>query len=171
MADYTTQDKLIAIGLVERNGGSITKHVLAEVRNLLNAPSLNKSTVYRWWMARAGLQPVATETPFFKDANSQPAPDLGNQDWVDATLKHYFAKTALVYLERALNEDVVKATKGKDAVMTAAIATDKMRLLLNLPTEIVIMLPDVLAAIQRANLQASDVFNQIISQLAESNHD
>jgi len=54
-----------------------------------------------------------------------------------APLSDLFESAARKYLEHATNDEVVQATRGRDAVSSAAIATDKMQLLRNLPTSIV----------------------------------
>jgi hypothetical protein len=47
-----------------------------------------------------------------------------------------FESAARKYLAHASKDDVVDQTRGRDAVFSAAIATDKMQLLRNLPTSI-----------------------------------
>lgn len=51
-------------------------------------------------------------------------------------LSAIFEHVARVYLDRALDDNAIIATTGKDAIMSAAIATDKNQLLSGKPTQI-----------------------------------
>jgi lambda repressor-like predicted transcriptional regulator len=53
----------------------------------------------------------------------------------------------------------------------AGIFTDKMRLLRDLPTEIIGILPAFLAALKDAGLDAAQVFNDLISEAAQLKHE
>lgn len=151
---YSAHDQAMALAIVERYDGEVTRVCLDTIRQTLDAPALNKSTVYRWLQS----QPVAPE--------SQPEKNTVNPEAVEQALDAVFEVTARRYLEHANQDAVIADTKGKDAIMAAAIAVDKMRLLRNLPTEIVVILPDLVAAIDRAGLSASDVFNAMLQELA-----
>jgi transposase-like protein len=52
-------------------------------------------------------------------------------------LSDVFERVARQYLDRALSDEATNDTKGKDAVIAAATATDKMQLLRGKPTAIV----------------------------------
>ncbi|HML23556.1 MAG TPA: hypothetical protein PKD09_18005 [Aggregatilinea sp.] len=160
--EYGEQDKAIAREIVRRFGGELTKEALAAIRQALAAPDLNKSTVYRW-LAASQLQPVATEL--------QPEKKAVDPTLVDKALDDFFEATARAYLIRANDPDAIKDTKGKDAIMSAAIAVDKMRLLRNLPTEIVGTLSDLLLLLERRGLAASDVFNALLQELSAHDAD
>ncbi|MFA7386072.1 MAG: hypothetical protein WCZ87_00270 [Thiohalobacteraceae bacterium] len=153
---YSAHDKATAIKIVERFDGEITREALEITREALAAPTLNKSTVYRWVQA-ARLQPVASELHHEKKAVDEEA--------LDVALDEMFEETARKYLRHALKEDVVASTKSRDAVMNAAVAVDKMRLLRNLPTEVILVLPDLVGAIQDAGLSAGDVFNALLQEI------
>lgn len=181
--EYSQKDKILAIGVIERYQGRISKEALADIQALLNAPDLNKSTVFRWWQARAKLQqnpateaqskkrkafPATEQTPL---QLLQPGATPLSQDDVDKTLTQYFAQTAINYLKHANKEEVIEDMKGKDAVMAAAIAVDKMRLLMNLPTEIIEILPDVVESIKRTGRNPYDVLGLLKEKLdAEYQH-
>jgi len=154
---YSAHDKATAIKIIERFDGEITREALEMIREALAAPTLNKSTVYRWVQA-ARLQPVASELqPEKKRAVDEAA--------LDVALDEMFEETARKYLRHALKDDVVASTKSRDAVMNAAVAVDKMRLLRNLPTEVILVLPDLVGAIQDAGLSAGDVFNALLQEI------
>lgn len=153
---YSEHDKATAIKIVERFGGEITREALGMIRQALAAPSLNKSTVYRWVQA-ARLQPVAS--------GLQPEKNGIDGQALDQALDEMFEEAARKYLQHALKEDVIGSTKSRDAMMNAAIAVDKMRLLRNLPTEVILVLPDLVGAIEEAGLSAGDVFNALLQEI------
>jgi transposase-like protein len=76
-----------------------------------------------------------------------------------APLSDLFECAARKYLAHATNDEVVQATRGRDAVFSAAIATDKMQLLRNLPTSITEMVErqDVAIILQSALSDAIDL--------------
>lgn len=109
--------------------------------------------------------PHRTLRRWYKQESGAPAPELVTQQ--KRELADVFETIAFKYLEHALDDDVVSESSGKDAVVTAATAVDKMRLLRGLPTEIVQLLPDVVAAIESLGMTPSDVFNGIIQRAAQ----
>ncbi len=70
-------------------------------------------------------------------------------------------------LEHASNQDIVDQMTGKDAIMAAAIATDKMRLLQGLPTEIIVIVPQLIEALRLMGLDPMDTFNRMIARAHE----
>lgn len=152
---YSAHDKATAIAIVERFDGEITRECMALIRQALAAPSLNKTTVYRWMQAQS--RPDATEL--------QPEKKTVATDALDLALDELFETVARTYLQHALSAKVVADTKGRDAVMSAAVAVDKMRLLRNLPTEVILVLPDLVGAIQDAGLSAGEVFNALLQEI------
>jgi len=154
---YGEKDKAIALEIVRRYGG-VTKEAMAEIRRALQTPTLNKTTVYRWAQA-AQLQPaVATELqPIKKEAAAA----------AGQALDDYFEQVARKMLARALQDDVIGDMKGRELVTAAAIAVDKMRLLRDMPTEIIGLWPGLLDAVGALGLNLADVFNALIAQAAE----
>ncbi|SRR5712691_223562 len=110
-----------ALEVVKRAGG-LTVDAVRDIRAALHNPKLPKSTIWRW------LQNDATEqkraTPEAKQAASK-------------ALDEMFEQVARNYLDHATKPDVIAEVDGKAAVTAAAIAVDKMRLLRDLPTEII----------------------------------
>lgn len=80
-------------------------------------------------------------------------------------LADVFERVAYKYLAHAEHEDVIDDVSGNAAVITAATAVDKMRLLRGLPTEIVEVLPGLVSAMQQAGLSPADVFNNMLARL------
>lgn len=148
---YSDHDKAIALEIIARFGGEVTRECLATIRQALAAPDLNKSTVYRW----AQSQPVAAE--------SQPAKKAA-ADQATKALDVYFEDVARAMLAEAIKPETIGAMKGRDLVISAATAVDKMRLLRNMPTEIVALWPGFMEALSELELNPADVFNAIIDQ-------
>lgn len=157
---YSAQEKAIAIGLVERHGG-LTTEAIAAVRVALGK-SISTSTLHSWLPKSESK--TETETPIPKPEKKEPGAVVTASLQVDANaaLDAIFEDIARRYLNHAAQDEVVKGTKGKDAVIAAATAVDKMRLLRGLPTEIVQLLPDVVMAIEKLGQNPVDVFNRII---------
>jgi hypothetical protein len=119
---YSEHQKALALEILARHDGQVTSVALSDIRELLESPDLPKTTVWRW------LQRDATDkknvTP---EAKAKAAETLDNM----------FEATARQYLSHAQKETVVNRMDGKGAVIAAATAVDKMRLLRDLPTEII----------------------------------
>lgn len=147
---YSEAQIATALEIVKRAGG-LTVSAVRDIRAALHNGKLPKSTIWRW------LQNDATEqkraTPEAKQAAAK-------------ALDEMFEQVARNYLEHANEPDVIADLDGKAAVTAAAIATDKMRLLRDLPTEIVKILPALMTAFERKGLNASDVFQSMIDKLA-----
>lgn len=154
-ASYTPLQKALALEMVARYGGGITGECLAAIREALQRPDLNKSSLWRWLQATppAAVQPVAESVQPIKKAAAE-------------ALDAFFERTAHAYLQHANLPEVIAETKGPQAVTAAAIAVDKMRLLRDLPTEIVTLLPGVLRALDQLQIRPADVFQSIIEEAA-----
>lgn len=131
---------LAASGYPERKGA------LHEVAQHVGAPDM---TISRWFKAQQNPPPNELVTEKKEE------------------LADIFENAARVYLQHAVDPDVVDAVPGQAAMTSAAIAVDKMQLLRGLPTEIVGMLPEVLAALKVLGQEPADVFNRIIQRAAE----
>jgi transposase-like protein len=108
---YTEDDKATALAALAANGGNIRR-----TARELNIPA----TTLRKWQAGTGVNQACAH----KGAQKK------------AELDSLFEQAAQVYLGRALDEGAVAKTPGKDAIIAAATATDKMRLLREQATSI-----------------------------------
>lgn len=162
MAGYTKKQKALVIELIRRNGGTISKDVIADSQKLLSAPVTEK-TLHRWWKSYSGSEKDVS----FVTVDKKKATD--NQEWASRTLDSYFEKIAYTYLDRAVEPEAVKKTSGNQAVMTAAVAVDKMRLLRNLPTEIVSIMPDLMKSIEAAGENPYDLLMRLKQKLDNQN--
>lgn len=96
---------------------------------------------------------------FNKEQN--PPPDYLVQE-KRGELADVYEDIAYKYLAHASKDEVIEETQGKDAIIAAATATDKMRLLRGLPTEIVAIIPDVIAALNKMHKDPVTIFHDII---------
>lgn len=82
-----------------------------------------------------------------------------------------FEIAAFKYLKFASSDDVIESASARDAMMNAAVATDKMRLLRGLPTEIVELVPGVIEALKKQNLDPVEIFQRMIDRAANVSSD
>jgi hypothetical protein len=118
-----------------------------------------------------GFAPVAKTLKRWFDGREGAPPDKNVQQQKNE-LADTFEQIAEKYLQHASQDTVVTESKGKEAVMTAAIAVDKMRLLRNLPTEIVGVIPAMQASIEKSgeSLQlVMPILVELLNMLAEHN--
>ena len=157
MSRYSDEYKADAITQMTAEGYPENEYAPANVRKALQAEygfAPVAKTLKRWFEGKAGAPP---------DKNVQQQ----KRDLADT-----FENIALRYLEHAGQEAAIVETKGKDAVMTAAIAVDKMRLLRNLPTEIVGVIPDMQISIEKTGEtldQVMPILVELLDMLARHN--
>lgn len=156
---YTVDQKAKAIAIINRHDGQVTAEALGYIQAIRGLKNVTKVTVLRWLKEAELPKNVTENTPEnVPNVTEKKRPvTQADIDAAEVALDDLFEKVARKYLGHALNSEVVKETKGKEAVIAAATATDKMRLLRNLPTEIVSILPEVLEALQRAGKNPYDV--------------
>lgn len=108
---YSDKEKARALAALDLNGGNVSG-----TSKQLKIP---RSTLLLWSRDVA----VSSDMPELRQEKKQ-------------ELSALFENVARAYLGRAITTDAVAETKGKDAVIAAATATDKLQLLLGKPTEI-----------------------------------
>ena len=89
--------------------------------------------------------PAARTMRYWYQQKHNPAPEKVIRDKKD-DLADLFERAARNYVHQALKPDVIEKASAGSAMTAAAIAVDKMRLLRDLPTEIVQVLPIVMDA-------------------------
>lgn len=165
---YTVEDKIRAVRTLQRFGGLTTDGVAA-ARQLLGSSNLSKSTLHGWLKLYSSAiepnsEPIAEP---YRTAKKEPDPqtvaDIVSK--ADDDLAQMFEDTARIYLERASDPSAIADTKGKDAVMTAAIAIDKMRVLRGLPTEIIQVLP-LIDEVSKKLAKHGKSFTELMTQIA-----
>lgn len=109
--NYSDADKGSALAFLEANAGNIS---------LTSRETKIPASTLRQW----------------RDGKGVSASVLEQRDVKKEDLSSLFERVARLYIGQALKAQTVGGTKGKDAVIAAATATDKMRLLNNEPTSI-----------------------------------
>lgn len=104
---------------------------------------------------------------FHREQN--PAPDnlVSNKK---AELADIFEDVARKYLGHASRVDVIEDVAGNTAVIAAATAVDKMRLLRGLPTEIIGLMPALIEALQAADMDPVTTFERMIQRAKQKAH-
>jgi hypothetical protein len=138
---YSDDERASLLAMLEAEGYPDKPGALTKVSHYAKMPH---ATLVLWWQKK----------------RNPPPSEL--QQVKKLELADLFEEAARVYLEHGTRDAVVEDTSGKDALMAAAIAVDKMRLLRGLPTEIVQLIPDVVKAIQDLGQSPADVFEGII---------
>ncbi len=151
---YDATEKAIAVEIVRRHGG-LTAEALAEVQRALGK-KVGKTTVHSWFK-KSGNSEIGTIQKTGTD--SEPLEDIAA-----LTLDRMFEKIAQRYLVNAYKASKVEEMDGKALVTAAAIAVDKMRLLRDLPTEIVTVLPDFLQALRSIGYEPNIFIQQVIQK-------
>ena len=111
--------------------------------------------------------PTSTLRGWFKARRNPPPAELRDKKKEDLATK--FENVAYDMLNQASDPEVIAEMGGKDAVIAAATATDKMRLLRGLPTEIVQILPNFIEAIEKMGQSPQDVMKRIIERANDTN--
>lgn len=154
---YTEIQKAMAVEIVRRAGGRFDSETLSIVRDTLGAPNLSVSTLYGW--VKSEKPEMVSETRTIKKESVQ--------ETVAQALDAKLEAAAHRFVDRAVA--VSGEANAKDAMTAAAIAIDKMRLLRNLPTEIVAVLPDLVTELERSGVSASEVFRRMLEKARASN--
>lgn len=150
---YDDQFRASAVVMLQAAGYPDQKGSLEGVAKYLKMPA---PTLHRW----------------FREKNNPPPSELVTEKKEE--LADVFERIAYKYLTHADRDVVIEETSGKDAVVTAATAVDKMRLLRDLPTEIVAVLPVIVQAVELMKAhghEPSQVFERIIQRYATITND
>lgn len=147
---YTDEERANAVVMLQSQGYPDNTKALADVAKYLKIP---RSTLKGWADGKHNPPPDEISTSKKKD------------------LAELFEGAAHLFVGHATRPEVVELMSGQQAMTSAAIAVDKMRLLRGLPTEIVQIIPEVVAAIESMGQSPADVFNRIIERAKEqANH-
>lgn len=163
---YSAEQKALAIALIHRYGG-MTADALDAVEAALGK-RVSTSTLHSWLPKAEAKDGPKSESATEKKKRTPGAtvtPELQAQ--AEQALDDMFEAVARKYLAHAAQDDIVADTKGKDAVITAATAVDKMRLLRDLPTEIVGLMPAVVAALEAAGMDPVTTFERLVQRAQE----
>lgn len=123
---YDDKFRASAVVMLEAAGYPDTKGALTRTAQHVGVPA---RTLSRWF-----------------NGEQNPPPDQTVSE-KRGELADLFENAAYLYLGHSVKPEIIEETRGKDAIMAAAVATDKMRLLKGLPTEIVGIIPDFIDAL------------------------
>ncbi len=126
---YSDIQKATTCALVKQNGGVIDDVLIATIRVAIDEPKLPKMTIWRWWKQ---YQVLSVQKDDVTQKNEWNVIDV-----TSITLDDKLERAAHKFIDHAVNDDLILWTSSKDAMTAAAIAIDKMRLLRDLPTEII----------------------------------
>lgn len=140
---YTDEQRATLLAMLEMEGYPDKSGALQRVANYAQ---IQPNVIARWWKKKQNPPPNKLVSRKKKE------------------LADLFEDVAHKYLNHALNDETVEGVPGQAAVIAAATATDKMRLLRGLPTEIIQLIPEVVSAIESMGQSPSDVFNRIIER-------
>lgn len=143
MVRYTEKFKAGAIVTLQGAGYPNNPYKLQEVADSLK---IQPRTLRRWYMHESGA----------------PIPEIVQQE--KSNLADEFENIARKMLLHAGNQDVIDSMTGNAAVLAAATAVDKMRLLRNLPTEIVQIVPQLVYALEQAGLDPVLTFERMLQK-------
>lgn len=163
MATYTDADKAIAIEIIDQHDGNVSQ-ALADIRAVLKTPKLSRSSVYDWWKNKDRYMAVQNTGHIKKEDKPASAPD---KDMVKTTLARRWLQITEQYLDRASDEDAVKDVKALDAVKGAAIATDKLLKLMDIPDEIIVIIPGLIEAIAATGRNPATVLSHFKNKLMD----
>lgn len=154
---YSDQQKYVACELVKRNKGAIDDGLMAIIRETLDAPKLSRTNVWRWWRHYEQMQPETATDATAKNAGMN-----------DTELDELFERAARKFVNHALRDELLIWTSSKDAIIAAGVAVDKMRLLRDLPTEIIGAAPvltELAEFLKEHNLDMSAAVRQFLDAM------
>lgn len=144
--NYSDRQKAEALAALDSNKGNVSR-----TAKEINIP---RKTLEMWAKARGVNNDVA-------EIRQHKKSDLAD----------IFENIARTYLGEAAKDDKIAKTSGKDAIIAAATATDKMRLLRELPTDITKHTSPVVFAIQivkNIKVERPEISNKEIVELIDS---
>jgi hypothetical protein len=153
---YSDAQKAIAVEIARRNDGVLSAFILADIREKISAPNLSAPIVRRWISDSAKLKLSREKTKL-----------VAVEVVAAQALDQMYEDIARKYLKHAAQEHVLNKLNGKDAVTAAAIATDKMRLLRDLPTVIIDAAPQLTALgrlFEQFGINGQGVFEDLVQQ-------
>lgn len=153
---FTETERALALDILRRNGdNNITKAVMQEIANVLGRP-VASSTLHRW---------IAVERRMRLLEGKSSIPDEVRLRATE-TLDAIWEQRARELLSRAGEPGVIEKMSGRDLIISAAVATDKMRLLRGLPTEYVQALPSFFDALKLAGIDPLAFMHSVMERIA-----
>lgn len=139
---YSDNDKATALAALDANGGNL--------RRTSKQLGIPLATLQRWRDGQVNEDVT--------DLRTHKKGDLADK----------YEQVVNAYIDHLLKPDTISSAKAGEASAVAGTATDKMRLLRGLPTEIVSIIPDVVQALQKLGKDPVAIFNDIIRSANEN---
>ena len=146
---YTDDERATFVVMLESAGYPDKKGALELTSSKLKIP---RSTLRGWFIEYRNPPPAKLRQEKRKD------------------LADIFETIAYDMLDHAGDPIIIGEMDGKAAVIAAATATDKMRLLRGLPTEIVAILPNFIQAIENMGHSPVEVMSRMIERSSHVEH-
>lgn len=137
---YSDYDKAMAIEIVRRNNGILTALCLADIRQALKSPDLKQQTI-RYWMKTLDPSPLSDQKKKPSRSKIETINSIEIREHVAKALDQKLEDAAHLFVDHATKADTIEKMSGTAAMTSAAIAIEKMRLLRDLPTEIIGAIP------------------------------
>lgn len=152
MARYLDRDVAIALEIVRRNKGIISAACVAEIQTTLNAPGLTMRTIRNWWKG------ITLEN--HGNSVDRDLVEKFNQE-LDQKLEEIAHKLA----DYVVKDTTINRMTGQAAMYSLSVAIDKMRLLRNLPTQIVSILPKLVAEMEEKGIDVTEAFQTLYEKV------
>jgi len=180
---YTDEQKALALELVARNAGVLDVVTMDAIRAALETPSLPDQTVRLWMRSYQALQSrsesrvkltekkvvdSASAITVFNDTAFRDEDRQAVQGEVSTKLDAMFERAARMMVAKATEPEKINDMNGQQLMTAAGIAVDKMRLLRDMPTEIIQMSPILIQINQYAvllNLSTSELLTKLLDNL------
>lgn len=175
---YTDEQKALALELVARNAGVLDVLTMDAIRVALEAPILPDQTVRLWMRSYQALRSRSESRVKLTDKKviDSPRSITVERDEEQSAIQEAASDKLDAMFERAARMMVAKATEpakindmnGQQLMTAAGIAVDKMRLLRDMPTEIIQMSPILIQINQYAvllNLSTAELLSKLLDNL------
>lgn len=155
---FTESERALALDILRRNGGNeITKSVMQEIQNMLGRP-VGRTTLHRWIKVERRMQLLEGKSSIPDEVRMR----------ATETLDAIWEQRARELLDQVGKPGVIEKMSGRDLIISAAVATDKMRLLRGLPTEYIQALPSFFDALKLAGIDPLAFMHSVMERIAIS---
>lgn len=167
---YSDVQKAIACELVKKNNGVVDDATVAAVRLAIEEPDLPRMTVWRWWKHYQSLAVADTVTgpnvTDVTDGTPRSVAPINREGW---SLEQKLEAAAHKFLDHALRDELLIWLSAKDAMSSASIAIEKLRLTRGQPTEIVEVVSELIAELERGGADARAAFQVMLNKARAAN--
>lgn len=161
MAKYSEAQRALALEILERNNRVLDANTLKAIRAALETPKLSRQLVWHWSNTTIDTQSNPGFTPKNTKVRELALARHEAQSKAAEKLDELLERAARKFIAHATQETVVADMTGQQAMTSAAIAIDKMRLLQNLPTEIVGVVVGLVQKIEKRGMNVAGVFKAL----------